>query len=228
MALEFLGHADAVVFRHELHDAAFLVRPRQLLRRDADRAALRRVLDRVADDVDQDLLHMRLVHEEEGCGHTVLGRAGEVLLPDLFGEERCVGGEEILRVGRLFGDDDLVAFDAGHLEHAVQYFKQMPARGLDVAQIFPPLRRVCVLLESQVCEADDGVHGGAYVVAHVEEKVRLRLIGGVGLGESLFELELFFVFLMHEGVDVAEGENVIRLPSVLGEARDAELPVEGG
>ena len=74
----------------------------------------------------------------------------------------------------------LAALDAGELQHVVNDGEHFLAADLNVLQVaLQPLRLLPVLLR-QIGIADDGVHGGADIVGHIEEEGTLSLIRGIG------------------------------------------------
>ena len=64
-------------------------------------------------------------------------------------------------------DLKLAALDAAHIQDIVDQSKQMVAGGENLLQAFPHLFRALHMACRNGGKPDNGVHGRAYVVAHV-------------------------------------------------------------
>ncbi len=77
------------------------------------------------------------------------------------------------------GEFQLARLDLGKIEDVVDDAQQVLARVVDLVQVAAQLR-VGVRLQRQVGHADDAVHRGADLVAHVRQEVALGLVGRIG------------------------------------------------
>ena len=107
-------------------------------------------------------------------------------------------------------DLQLVAFDGGHVQHVVDDAQQHPRRGGDLIQTaVHPFGRIVMLL-GDLRQADDGVHGRAYLVAHARQKLALCDACAVSLHHCLRELTVGFLQL--ELAAVAHDDDTYQQP----------------
>src|SRR6185312_383347 len=101
-----------------------------------DRAARKREFHRIREQIDDDLLHLPLIAEEEEI------RALGIEVEDDIGELRALrndadaGGDQHLRIERLFVELALACLDAGEIKDVVDDREQMLGAAVDVARIF--------------------------------------------------------------------------------------------
>ena len=86
------------------------------------------------------------------------------------------GGEDVVA---LLGDLHFARLDLGQVQDAVDVFQQNPAAAPDVPEAVVLLLGV-LLPQAQLGHAQNGVEGGADIVAHVGQKLALGLAGGLG------------------------------------------------
>ena len=177
MLLVLLAHADAGIFDREMIRCA----PRWGLPlfRDAQhkRAAVFVVFHAVAENVQKDLRQLQLV------GDHVLVRNAihlDAEINALAVGRRLDDGAKVVdeggQVQRLFVHLHFAAFDAAHVQHIVDETEQMLAGNGNLVQVFLDLSPLVNVRFGQRNEADDGVHGRAYVVRHVVQEHRLRFV----------------------------------------------------
>ena len=171
------AHADAGVLDGELQRALAVVAP-ALLDEERHRAAFRREFDGVAQDVDHDLLELHAVTDVvlvDGADRAAVVRnslVGALAADDGVDLLEIVGERELIVL-----DDHLPRFYAGHVEDVIDDAEQVLCRGADLQQVFFDSVGNIRLVEGNVVQADDGVHGRADLVAHVGEESRLGLAG---------------------------------------------------
>ena len=136
--------------------------------------ALAGILDRVVQQVDQDLLDAHLVPAEHtGNGGVHVELELQALLLGLDPDHVDDLGEQ---GPRLVGDVDdlhLAGLDLGDVQNVVDQREEHLAGALDVPGVFRHLVGD-VLPQDDLVEPDDGIDGGADLVAHAGEEVVLR------------------------------------------------------
>ncbi|MNF65956.1 hypothetical protein D3C84_477390 [compost metagenome] len=196
--LLFLAHADPRV----LHRAVQQHLLRQLLQAaDLDQdLALFGELDRVVGVVDQDLAEAQRIAIEQGIELVV--DLEQQLYALGFGLLAHQGRQVFQYMVEIEFDPfqiQLAGLDLGEVEDVVDDAEQVLGGALDLAHVVE-LLRVEPGLQGEVGHAEDGVHGGADLVAHVGEKIALGpgralrqfiglfqlLILGLHHGEQLF------------------------------------------
>ena len=182
------AHANARVLDAELILGIALSRTGILYDAQAYRSACRSELDGIAQDVEQHLVQAQLIDHDILVQH-VLRVDEEVQLLALHTAVND-GTEVVEHVGKphllllQFGTPTL---NAAHVQHIVDEREEVVARHRDFLQIVSHRLLVVDVRGSQRSEADDGIHGRTYVMAHAVEEGRLGLIGMVGHGQSLLE-----------------------------------------
>ena len=198
------AHADAGVADAELILRAAVQRPGELTDADRDRAARRGELDRVGQQVEQDLLEARPVAADVLVRH--VERVHAQL--ELLGVH--LSADDGLDVVQHLGQADLAllemepaALDAAHVQDVVDEREQMAARGEGLGQIVLHPFGVVDIGDREGGEADDGVHRGADIVAHVEQELPLGAVGRALVLERdlqfavlLFQLGLILLLLL--------------------------------
>ncbi len=139
-------------------------------------------LDGVVDQIGEDLAEaQRVAAQLLGNGRRHIGEELEPLVVRLLGSERGDRADHLvdLEVGGL--DVQLAGLDLREVEDVVDDREQRCAGVVDLADVVA-LLGVERRLQSQVREADDGVHRRADLVAHVGEEHGLHLGGFLSLG----------------------------------------------
>ena len=110
---------------------------------------------------------------------------------------------EIRQMHRLFLDLHLAALDTAHVQHIVDEGEQVLAGSGDLFQVVQHLFLIINMGCRQRGEADDGVHRGADVVAHVEQELPLGAVcrclvpdGKLQLAVLLFQLGVILLLLL--------------------------------
>ena len=110
---------------------------------------------------------------------------------------------EIRQVHRLFLDLHLAALNAAHVQHIVDEGEQVLAGSGDLFQIIQHLLLILNMGRRQRGEADNGVHRGADVVAHVEQELPLGAVcrcfvpdGKLQLAVLLLQLGVVLLLLL--------------------------------
>ena len=104
-------------------------------------------------------------------------------------------------------------FDFGEIKDVVDYAEQKTGGLADFFQISALFFRQ-VRLQAQVRHADDRVHGGAYLMAHVRQKIAFGFGGRVGGHHGLDEFvlhELAVGDVLHRGEHVGGGVTFFRI-----------------
>ena len=149
-----------------------------------------RIFQGVAQDVEVNLTEFGDIAEDV---HVLdFGRTGEgdTLLLHLRFEDGIEGVVELIEVHELLVQCGLAAFYACHLQHVVDEREQELVGCLNLVQVVPGQFLVIEVFLEQVREPHDGIHGRTDVMAHVEEKVRLGLVGCLGNGQRRLGLSL--------------------------------------
>ena len=174
-----LAHADAVILYHKAVFGVVLGMGKFLYIQ-PDVSALGRILDRIGEDVHQDLIQAVGVGQHVFVLHMVLHREGLAALAGLL-PDNAVQLADLLGKVRFFNvQGGLAALDAAHVQNIVDDAQQQPTGSFQLAQMFGQLFRLVQLVFHQGSNADDGVHGGADVVTHVGEEVCLGFAGLFG------------------------------------------------
>ena len=176
------GHADAIV-RHgvaELHAAGHAAL--LLAQVHAHAAAGLGVLDGVGENVDVDLVQAKLVGIEIFLLHVIDAEAEvDVLLLD----HRLGDVDQVL--GRLHDGEgqraqgELAALHLGDIQDVVDERQQMAARKADFPEVLPHRLRIAEVLLRYGGQPDDRIHGGADIVGHGGQKIRLGTVGRLRL-----------------------------------------------
>ena len=193
----FLAHTDAGVLDDKAHHAV-VVKPGGLFDRQGDAAALGGELDGIAENVDQHLLELHIVAD---------------IVVVYMADDAAVIVQPLVRALAVDDDVDLIqehtegeflflqrhsaGLDAAHIQDIVDEAQQMLGAGADFLKLLPGTGREVRILQGNVVQADDGVHGGADLVAHVGQKAGLGAAGF--LGEDLFALDLLFAAVDDRG-----------------------------
>ena len=203
---KLLAHTDAGV-ADDKAERRLPVIARSLLDHKADRPALRRELDRVAENVDHHLLELRgvadiiIVHLTDDAAVV-----DEPLVPALAADDRV---DLLQRLGKgelLLFDGHASGFDAAHVQDVVDDPQQMMGGIADLSQVFLDLIAGRGIVHGDVVQTDDRVHWGADLVAHVGQECRLGFICFLGCAERLRQRLVFCHRLPHFLVDDGQAE----------------------
>ena len=177
--MKVLAHADAVILHHKAVFGVMLGMGK-LLYLQPDVPTGGRVLDHIGEDVHQHLIQAVGVGQHVFVLHKGVYRKGLAALACLLVDD-AVQPADLLRQVHLFHiQGSLAALDAAHIQNIVDDAQQQLPGGFQLGQMLGQFFRLVQLVFHQGSNADDGVHGGADVVAHVGKEVRLGLAGLFG------------------------------------------------
>ena len=177
MLLEFLTHADAVVLDAELIAGPARRRTVFLSNANADHAACGSELDGIGQNVQQDLVQPQRVGDDILVFHIHgINKKRQPLCRNIGLNDGAHIVDEVRQMHRFFLDLYLSALDAAHIQHIIDEGKQMLAGCGDLFEVVQHLFPIVDMGRSQRSEADDGVHGGADIVAHIEQELPLGAV----------------------------------------------------
>ena len=184
MLLELLRHADAVVGNRDdrIAPAPFFA---GLLRNiAADRTAGSRVFDGVADKVCTDFGQVRNIRinirvQQVRC-HCKRLPLAVCLIP----EHGNAITEILLDIRNRILHLRLIVLDPGKVQHIVQQHQQVLPAHLNVLHVFFQLFRVVRMPGGKVCVTDNGVHGRADIMRHIEQEGGFGPVCALGVFRS--------------------------------------------
>ena len=191
---EFRTHADTGI-RDGKAQGGLAVIVRGPLHGQLHPAALRREFHRIAQDIDQDLAQFH------GVADVIIVDLGfdmalvvQTLLTALAAEEGIDGLQELAEGELLVAESHAAGFDAGHVQDVIDQVQQVVRGRADLLQVAPgPVGQVRVI-ESDIVQADDGVHGRPDLMAHVGQEGGLGPVGllrhAQGVAEGLLLLQV--------------------------------------
>ena len=179
MLLELLRHPDAVIGNRDHHIAPALFFAGLLRDIAVDRAAGSRVFDRVADKVCTDLGQVRNIRIDIRIQQMCCHRKRLPLAVCLILEHRNAITEILIDIRNRILHLRLVILDPGKIQNVVQQHQQVLSAHLNVLHVFFQLCRVVQMPGGKVCIADNGVHGRADIMRHIEQE------GGFGAVRTL-------------------------------------------
>ncbi len=144
-------------------------------------AALVGELDRVADQIDQNLPQPDAVHQQRV--RQIFGDVTfqpEFFFGRRFGKQRVDEIANLAQIGRFGMQFHHARLDFRHVENVVDEQQQRVGAGADGLQVLPVLRFAQIALQ-QFAEAENGVHRRADFVAHVGEEDGFFLVAVLGL-----------------------------------------------
>ena len=220
-------HADARVLDAEFH-RGLLAEDRRALHRQGDLAGGVGKLDGVGEDVDQNLLELHVVadiivvhlaHDAAFVAQPLVAALGHDHGVDLL--QNRAEGEHLIAQHHPSG------LDAAHVENVVDEPQQVLCALAGLGQVFPRLGRERLILEGETVQADDGVHGGADLMAHAREKGRFGAVGlprrVQGLHQHLALLHGFAHFRVdHREADAHGVDDVVVPVGRVAHARHAQ------
>ena len=194
--LEFLAHADAIVLDAELIAGPALGRTVFLGNADADHAARRGELDGVGQNVQQDLVQPQRVGDDILVLHIHgINEKRQALCRNIGLDDGAHIVDEIRQMHRFFFNFYFSALDAAHIQHIIDEGKQVLAGGRDLFQVVQHLFLIVDMGRSQRGEANDGVHRGADIVAHIEQELPLGTVCRPLVLERDLQLAVLFLQL---------------------------------
>ena len=179
MLLELLRHSDAVIGNRDHRIAPALFFAGLLRDITADRAAGTGVFDRVADKVRAHLGQVRDIRIDIRIQQLCRHHKRLLLAVCLILEYRNAVAEIFFYIRNRIFDLRFVVFNAGKIQHIVQQHQQVLSAYLNILHVFFQLCRVVQMPGGKVCIADNGVHGGADIMGHIEQE------GGFGAVHAL-------------------------------------------
>ena len=133
-------------------------------------------LDRIAQQVHEHLTQLALVgHDAVRNVRGALDHQQESLLCATMAEHRLEVGEQGAQIERRGIQDAASRLDLGHLQHVVEQSQQMLATSVDDPKLLMLRRAQGFVAREELREAQDGVHRGPNLVAHVGQELRLGL-----------------------------------------------------
>ncbi|MNS39493.1 hypothetical protein D3C72_717770 [compost metagenome] len=161
-------------------------------------------LDRVGDQVQDDLAHLGLVGDDGAQGRVELDHQLEALVPGHRLGGRDDGLQELAGLDRLGVDRGLAGFHLGQVEDVVDQREQVARVAQHDAQVvLGLLRQLDALVEHhQLGVADDRVERRAQLVAHVGEELALHAVGGLGLVREGQQLLVLLLELLALGLNL--------------------------
>ena len=170
---EVLVHADSRVLDDEL-DGAIVGFAVFEPGREADASGHIGELDGIAQDVDEDLLELRVVADEQaGDIAAYLVLVVEALLAALVVDDDVDLRKEVVEGKLLFPEGHLARLDSIHVQDVVDEAEQVARADADYLEPLARGRGQLVVFEGDGVEADDGVHGRADFMAHGGKEGRL-------------------------------------------------------
>ena len=155
-------------------DPGGIFRQRLLIHGHPNGTLFRRKLDGVSQQVDQHLIQPHTVTAYVFRKNVVGYRFKALVFRlDLGLHDIDNTVDHLLQRHGLNVQRHLAAFNLGYIQNVVDQPQQMLAGKLDFTQIIPHLLRIVRMVQGQGCHTDDGVHGGAYIVAHAGKEVLL-------------------------------------------------------
>ncbi len=158
-----------------------------------DRAALRRELHRVGQQVDQHLLDRALVGVEHHRALRQVDLHGEAMLDRARANQARDAVRDLVAIDLFHAQLEAAGFDLRQIEDVVDEAEQMLAAVADVADVGDVAlvaERTEQLALHHLGEADDGVERRAQFVADVGEELGLGAVGDDGLFPGLHQLVL--------------------------------------
>ena len=161
-------------------------------------------LDRVAEDVDEDLLELHIIAVVV-IAHLSDDVAGvfKALVHTLAVDDDIDLIEELPEGELLVFENHAARFNAAHIENVIDESEQVFCACPDLFQIGPGLRREIRIPQGNVVKTDDRVHRGADLMAHVGEKA--CLCPAALLRQRLFHFDLLLP-LLGIGIDIKEND----------------------
>ena len=154
--------------------------PGQLFHLQPDVPAGGRILDRIGEDVHQHLIQTVGVGQHVFVLQIGAYRKGLTALTCLLPDDAVQLTDLLGQIHFFHMQGGLAALDAAHIQNIVDDAQQQLTGAFQLAQMLGKLFRLVQLVFHQGGDADDGVHGGADIVAHVGEEVRLGFAGTLG------------------------------------------------
>ena len=177
--LKLLRHPDAIIGNRDHRIAPALFFTGLLRNIAADRAAGSRVFDCIADKVCTDLGQVRNIHIDIRMQQMCCHRKRLPLAVCLIPEHGNAITEILLDIRNRILHFRLIVLDPGKIQNIVQQHQQVLSAHLNVLHVIFQLCRVVRMPGGKVCVTDNGVHGCADIMRHIEQE------GGFGAVRAL-------------------------------------------
>ena len=138
----------------------------------------------VAQQIGDDLIQPQSVADHIRVLQMGVDGEGQAVFCHTLGKQipcRADGAVQVKGRRRQLG---LSAFDASQIQHIVDQLQQQIAGLTDFFQIAAHLFRLLAVAQRQIGEAQNGVHGGADVMGHIEQEGGLGPAGYLGLRQG--------------------------------------------
>ena len=210
-----LGTDSNAMVAHAEEDAALPLGRLLLADLEGDGGARRRVLDGVAQQVDEHLADAQGVAVDPAVPKPGIHLERLGLLGKLGVEHGVQVLDELAQVEVVHDQAHLAALDPRHVEDVVEKPQQVVRGRLHLAQAVDAHLGGLALLQGYLGHADDAVHGGADLVRHARQELRL------GTGRLVVALEVEAV--LDDGGELRE-----RRAAVIGQVGVVEALEEDG
>jgi hypothetical protein len=147
-------------------------------------------LERVREEVAQDLRHLALVRAQERHVFGLLEHEGHRLVHEQRAQHAAQGGEEVPEIELRRPHDRLARLHRREVEQVVHQLGQVVGGLADIAHLPALLRgeRALAVVEQERRQRPHRVQRRAELVAHVRQKARLELVGAPQRVRLLVEL----------------------------------------
>ena len=191
--LKLLRHPDAVIGNRDHRIAPALFFAGLLRNIAADRAAGSRVFDSVADEVCTDLGQVRNIRIDIRILQLCCHRKHLPLAVCLIPEHGNAITEILLDIRNRILHLRLIVLDSGKIQNIVQQHQQVLSAHLNVLHVIFQLCRVVQMPGGKVCVTDNGVHGRADIMGHIEQEGGFGVVRALGVFHS--DLQFCIQFL---------------------------------
>ena len=156
-----------------------------------------RELDRIADQVQQDLAQAQAVQHHRRQRLRTLDTILQAAFRRFAAEHRVKLARHGGQFGRLRRDFHLVRIDFAEVENVVDELEQRVSGEVDRPQVVVKLLRRDRVVAQELAEADDRIERRPELVAHGGEKQAFGFVGVLRLRQRAGELALRFVEIGH-------------------------------
>ena len=166
------AHADACI-ADDKTQCGVSFKPRHILYNEAHLSARRRELHRITQNIDQHLPQFHIVADviiidiSYDAAFVI-----QPLVPALAADHGVDLFQGLGEVKLLLPDHHAPRLDAGHIQDIVDNTQQMMGGRADLFQRLPGLRGKIRIVQGNIVQADDGVHGRTDLVAHAGKERR--------------------------------------------------------
>ena len=194
MGQEILGHTDARILDYRLiHGIARSVGG-HLRQIHGDLPAGRGVFQGIAQNVQEDFTELCLIAKHIRVEHIILpGKFNSLFLHlGIKHGEQVIVKRASITVGFIQGG--LAAFNPRHFQDIIDKRQQKVIGGLYLLDVRQGQFLIIQMLFQQFRKPDDGVHGRADIMGHIEEECGFRRAGGIGNFQLRLGIRLFMGF----------------------------------